>query len=68
MHKLHLLVLDRDGEEVWTDFHIDFQNINGYYNDPDDDTVINIVIYGTSFTVIKDAYLMAFLQFQTEQI
>ena len=47
---------------------VDFQNINGYYNDPDDETVINIVIYGTSFTVIKDAYLMAFLQFQTEQI
>ena len=68
MHKLNLLVLNRDGEEVWTNFYVDFETINGYYNDPDDDTVINIVIYGTSFTVIRDAYLMAFLSFQSEEI
>jgi hypothetical protein len=68
MHKLQLLVLDSIGAEVYTDFWIDFESINGYYLDPDDASQINIVVFGTSFTVKQDVYLTGYLQFDTTGI
>lgn len=68
MYKLELLVLNKYDEEVFVDFYCDFETISGYYLDPDDDGVINIVIFGTSFTVVKEPYLMSYLKFDEKKM
>lgn len=56
--RLELLVYNNDEEEVLIPFKIDINAIQGFYPDPDDDLVMNILSYGQLFTVKKTHALM----------
>ena len=61
MLDLQLLVFNNNDEEVHVNFSININAINGYYADPDDDTVINLLSYGQLYTVVKTHQLMTHL-------
>ena len=58
MLDLQLLVFNNDGEEVLVNFSINIMAIHGYYPDPDDDSVMNLLSYGQLYTVLKTHPLM----------
>ena len=58
MLDLKLYVYNNDESEVLVDFSISINAIQGYYGDPDDDTVINLLSYGQLYTVVKTHQLM----------
>ena len=55
---LKLLVYNMSEKEVLVDFYIDFDVIQGFYDDPDDDSVINLLSYGQLYTVVRSHALM----------
>jgi hypothetical protein len=59
MLDLKLYVYNIDESEVLVDFCINITAIQGYYYDPYDDTVINLLSYGQLYTVVKTHQLMA---------
>ena len=62
--RLELLVFNNDDNEVFVPFSIDILQIHGFYPDPDDDTVMNLLSYGQLFTVKKTEQLMAQLNYE----
>ena len=55
---LQLLVFNNEDEEVLVPFTIDINVIQGFYPDPDDDTVMNLLSFGQLYTVRKEHGLM----------
>jgi len=62
MINLKLYVFNDLEDEVLVDFGIDINAIQGYYPDPDDDKVINLISYGQLYTVLKTHQLMHMLK------
>jgi len=63
MIHLQLYVFDSYEKEVLVDFYIDILHIQGYYDDPDDETVINLLSYGKLYTVKRKHSLMNQLKY-----
>ena len=55
---LKLIVYNDLEAETFVDFYIDFNAIHGFYPDPDDDTIINLLSYGQHYSVVKTHTLM----------
>ena len=56
--RLELFIYSEDDEEVLVPFKIDINAIQGFYPNPNNDSVINILSYGQLFTVKKTHALM----------
>lgn len=61
MTDLKLYVFNDNQEEVLVDFAFDLTLVNGYYPDPDDSEVMNLISYGQIYTVEKTHQLMTIL-------
>jgi len=60
---LKLLVSDNDGKECWVNFSINIEAVQGFYDDPDDVEVVNLISYGQLYTVKRKPGLMARLKY-----
>jgi len=58
---LKLAVYNDYEEEVFVDFVLQVESVNGYYPDPDDENLINLLSYGQHYTVKKTHELMSHL-------
>ena len=67
MKQLQLLALNSDDEETYVNSAFDFSDIGGWYLCPDDDLVINIIIYGNPYLVVRSTELMQYLDSQLEK-
>jgi len=63
MVHLKLYVFNSLDEETLVDFYIDIGAIQGFYPDPDDESVINLLSYGQLYTVVKTHSLMSKLKY-----
>ena len=63
MIHLKLFVFNNNDDEELVDFYLDENAIQGFYPDPDDDTVINLLSYGQLYTVKKTHALMHKLKY-----
>lgn len=62
MYKLQLLVHSEGlNEDVWIDFFIRFEAIDGAFADPDNNETVNLVIGGEPYTVLKDERIFEFI-------
>ena len=64
MH-LELLVFDEDlDKEVFVPFSLEIEFVNGFYLDPADANIVNLISYGQTYSVKKSHPLMAQLQYK----
>lgn len=61
---LKLLVFNSQEHEEWVNFNIDINAIHGFYDDPDDKTIINLLSHNQLFTVKRSHELMNKLKFE----
>ena len=69
--KLELLVNTIiDGEEalIFTPFMLDIDSVQGFYVDPIDSSLINLVISGNSYEVKRNPYLEKYISANSDDL
>ena len=63
-----LLVNNLEGDVEFVDMTLDFDHVIGSFEDPDDKNLINLIVYGQNYQVLRNEYIDAYIQFEADSI